>query len=77
MLEIKGINQYYGGSHILRDVSLQAELGKVTVILGRNGVGVAEIRGIEKLMFGKGTNDRDDLVQNGVFTLFTSATPDA
>jgi urea transport system ATP-binding protein len=33
------VNQYYGGSHILRDVSLQAELGKVTVLLGRNGVG--------------------------------------
>jgi urea transport system ATP-binding protein len=39
MLEIKDVNQYYGGSHILRDVSLQAEVGKVTVILGRNGVG--------------------------------------
>jgi urea transport system ATP-binding protein len=39
MLNVKNINQYYGGSHILRDVSLQAELGKVTVILGRNGVG--------------------------------------
>jgi len=39
MLNIKNINQYYGGSHILRDVSLQAKAGKVTVILGRNGVG--------------------------------------
>lgn len=39
MLNIKNINQYYGGSHILRDVSLQAAPGKVTVILGRNGVG--------------------------------------
>jgi urea transport system ATP-binding protein len=39
MLQIKNINQYYGGSHILRDVSLQATLGKVTVVLGRNGVG--------------------------------------
>ena len=39
MLEVKNVNQYYGGSHILRDVSLTAELGKVTVILGRNGVG--------------------------------------
>lgn len=39
MLNVKNINQYYGGSHILRDVSLTAELGKVTVILGRNGVG--------------------------------------
>ncbi|MDO8448789.1 MAG: urea ABC transporter ATP-binding subunit UrtE [Rhodoferax sp.] len=39
MLNVKNINQYYGGSHILRDVSLQASLGRVTVILGRNGVG--------------------------------------
>ncbi len=39
MLEVKNVNQYYGGSHILRDVSLRAELGKITVILGRNGVG--------------------------------------
>jgi urea transport system ATP-binding protein len=39
MLTVKNINQYYGGSHILRDVSLQAYLGKVTVLLGRNGVG--------------------------------------
>jgi len=39
MLTIKNVNQYYGGSHILRDVSLDAHLGKITVILGRNGVG--------------------------------------
>jgi len=39
MLKVKNINQYYGGSHILRDVSLEAEVGKVKVILGRNGVG--------------------------------------
>jgi urea transport system ATP-binding protein len=39
MLSVKNINQYYGGSHILRDVSIEAKLGKVTVILGRNGVG--------------------------------------
>ncbi|MGB4115027.1 MAG: urea ABC transporter ATP-binding subunit UrtE [Polaromonas sp.] len=39
MLQVKDINQYYGGSHILRGVSLQARLGKVTVLLGRNGVG--------------------------------------
>jgi urea transport system ATP-binding protein len=39
MLKVNKVNQYYGGSHILRDVSLSAELGKVTVVLGRNGVG--------------------------------------
>jgi urea transport system ATP-binding protein len=39
VLQVSNVNQYYGGSHILRDVSLQAQLGKVTVVLGRNGVG--------------------------------------
>ena len=39
MLTVKNVNQYYGGSHILRDVSLSATQGKVTVLLGRNGVG--------------------------------------
>jgi urea transport system ATP-binding protein len=39
MLAIKNVNQYYGGSHILRDVSVEAKPGQVTVVLGRNGVG--------------------------------------
>ncbi len=39
MLKVQGINQFYGGSHILRDVSLDATQGQVTVVLGRNGVG--------------------------------------
>jgi urea transport system ATP-binding protein len=33
------LNQYYGGSHILRDVSFDVPAGKVTALLGRNGVG--------------------------------------
>ena len=39
MLEVKEINQFYGGSHILRDVSFQAPVGECSVVLGRNGVG--------------------------------------
>ena len=39
LLEVKNINQFYGGSHILRDVSFEARLGRITVLLGRNGVG--------------------------------------
>ncbi|KVE42367.1 urea ABC transporter ATP-binding subunit UrtE [Burkholderia sp. BDU5] len=39
MLTIESLNQYYGGSHILRDVTLAADDGKLTVLLGRNGVG--------------------------------------
>ena len=39
MLRLDAINQYYGGSHILRNLSFEARVGEVTVILGRNGVG--------------------------------------
>ncbi len=39
MLKVRNIHQYYGGSHILRDVSLDVPHGQVTVLLGRNGVG--------------------------------------
>ena len=39
MLEVEGLNQYYGGSHILRDVQLTVPSGQCTVLLGRNGVG--------------------------------------
>jgi urea transport system ATP-binding protein len=39
MLSVEGLNQYYGGSHILRNVAFDARVGEVTVVLGRNGVG--------------------------------------
>jgi len=38
-LSVTGLNQYYGGSHILRDVAFDVPAGKVTALLGRNGVG--------------------------------------
>jgi urea transport system ATP-binding protein len=39
VLRVEGLNQYYGGSHILRDLAFEARAGEVTVVLGRNGVG--------------------------------------
>jgi urea transport system ATP-binding protein len=39
MMTIEHLNQYYGGGHILRDVSLEVAPGQVTALLGRNGVG--------------------------------------
>lgn len=39
MLQVSSLNQFYGGSHILRDISFEAPIGEVTCVLGRNGVG--------------------------------------
>ncbi|MBU68310.1 MAG: urea ABC transporter ATP-binding subunit UrtE [Cupriavidus sp.] len=39
MLQVNALNQFYGGSHILRDVSFEVPQGKLTTLLGRNGVG--------------------------------------
>jgi urea transport system ATP-binding protein len=39
MLEITGLNQFYGGSHTLWDVDLGVPKGSCTCLMGRNGMG--------------------------------------
>src|SRR6188508_1024894 len=39
LLEVKGLNSYYGDSHILFDVALRVERNEVVALLGRNGAG--------------------------------------
>jgi urea transport system ATP-binding protein len=39
MLSVEGLNQYYGGSHTLRNVGFDVPAGACTTLLGRNGVG--------------------------------------
>jgi urea transport system ATP-binding protein len=39
MLEAQNVDLYYGAAQALRHVSITAEVGKVTAIMGRNGVG--------------------------------------
>ena len=39
MLDIKGLNQFYSGSHILWDVNLSVPTGSCTCLMGRNGMG--------------------------------------
>lgn len=39
MLQVSGLNVYYGESHILRDVDLSVPSGQMVCLIGRNGVG--------------------------------------
>ena len=39
MLSVSKLNHFYGGSHTLRDIDLEIEIGSCTALLGRNGVG--------------------------------------
>jgi len=65
MLKVQGLNQYYGGSHILRGLDFEAKLGEVTVILGRNGVGkttlLKSLMGVVPIKTGSVTLDGTDI----------------
>ena len=39
MLEVKALNQFYGGSHTLWDVDLAVSAGSRMCVMGRNGMG--------------------------------------
>jgi branched-chain amino acid transport system ATP-binding protein len=65
LLEVQGINTYYGLSHILFDVSIQVDRGEVVVLLGRNGAGktttMRSIMGLTPPKTGKVIFDGKDL----------------
>src|ERR1041384_3774617 len=65
MLVVDSLNQYYGGSHILRGVGFEAKLGEVTVVLGRNGVGkttlLKSVMGVVPVKTGTITLDGADI----------------
>jgi urea transport system ATP-binding protein len=68
MLSVEAIDLYYGASHALRRVSLTAQKGEVTCILGRNGVGktslLRAICGLQPIRSGRIC--WDDLLLNGL-----------
>ncbi len=43
MLSVEAVNLYYGAAQALRSVSLKAEIGRITCVLGRNGVGKSSL----------------------------------
>lgn len=71
MLKVDGINQYYGGSHILRGLGFEAKLGEVTVVLGRNGVGkttlLKSLMGVVPVKTGTIQLDGQDITRDSPF----------
>ena len=65
MLKVEQLQQYYGGSHILRNLAFEARLGEVTVVLGRNGVGkttlLKSLMGVVPVRSGRITLDGHDI----------------
>ena len=64
LLEVEGINSYYGDSHILFNVSVRAEKNEVVALLGRNGAGksttLKTLMGVIKPRSGRITLDGKD-----------------
>ena len=71
MLKVSGLNQYYGGSHILRGLDFEAPLGEVTVVLGRNGVGkttlLKSLMGVVPIKAGSITLDGQDISKDAPY----------
>ena len=62
LLEIRGLNTYYGESHILRDVDLTVNEGEMVCLIGRNGVGKTTLL---KSLIGLLRPRRGEVVFNG------------
>ena len=39
LLDAKGLNTYYGESHVLQNMSVAVDQGEIVALLGRNGMG--------------------------------------
>jgi len=67
MLSADNIDLYYGASHILRRVGISAERGKITCLLGRNGVGktslLRAIFGLQPIREGRVVWDGQDITR--------------
>ncbi|WP_095589293.1 urea ABC transporter ATP-binding subunit UrtE [Actibacterium ureilyticum] len=65
MLEVKDLSLHYGQSQILYDVSLRAETGQITCLMGMNGVGktslLKALAGVHPRSEGEVTLDGDSL----------------
>ena len=64
LMEMRGLNTYYGESHILRDVDLTLKAGEMVCLIGRNGVGKTTLL---KSLIGLLRPRRGEIVFNGIY----------
>jgi branched-chain amino acid transport system ATP-binding protein len=73
LLELKSINTFYGRSHVLFDLSLDVEKGKMVCMIGRNGAGktttIKSIMGIVPPKTGRVTFDGQDITGLPPYTI--------
>jgi branched-chain amino acid transport system ATP-binding protein len=73
LLEVNGLNSYYGDSHILFDVGLKVEKNEVVALLGRNGAGksttLKSLMGVVKPRTGSITLDGEQIAGKPSYTI--------
>jgi branched-chain amino acid transport system ATP-binding protein len=73
LLEVNGLNSYYGDSHILFDVGLKVEKNEVVALLGRNGAGksttLKSLMGVVKPRAGSITLDGEQIAGKPSYTI--------
>jgi branched-chain amino acid transport system ATP-binding protein len=78
MIQVKGLNSFYGASHILKDIDFEVKAGETIGLMGRNGMGkstlLKSIMGIvtprsgDVIVKGQRTNERSiyEVAQQGI-----------
>lgn len=73
LLEVNGLNSYYGDSHILFDVGIKVEKNEVVALLGRNGAGksttLKSLMGVVKPRAGSITLDGEQIAGKPSYTI--------
>lgn len=70
VIEVTGLNKYFGKHHVLKDVDFKVRFGEVVAVIGASGSGKSTLlrclNGLEPIQSGKVLVDGVDIHQNGV-----------
>jgi len=70
VIEVEGLNKYFGKHHVLKDINFRVRFGEVVAIIGASGSGKSTLlrclNGLEPIQSGRVLVDGVDIHQNGV-----------